>query len=565
MSARALAAPTVSFAPRHRVDFKNPDYAAIFSQRLAALDDIRAHPEDLPSIRAYYKAGPAGICDFISDWGVTYDPRNPEIGLPAIVPFVLFEKQREWIHWVWERWRSREPGATEKARECGVTWEAVAFACTACLFFEGMAVGFGSRKEEYVDKIGTFKPILPKARLFMTNLPEEFRGGWTPWRDAPFMRINFPQSGSIITGEAGDQLGRGDRTSIYFVDEAEYLERPDLVDFALSQTTNCRIDISSVNGSANPTAQRIIKKRVKTFVFDWRHDPRKDDEWYKRQQRDLDPVVVAQEIDRDRSASVAGIVIPGTWVRAAIGAKRRLGIAPSGRKLAALDVADEGKDANAFVGGQGTTVSVAEEWSGKGSDTFATVERAFALADEHGFDEWRYDADGLGALVRGDARVINDRRRAEKVKTHRVIGWRASGAVVDPEGIVEGTKGREGEGGRLNKDYYQNAKAQGWMDLRRRFHRTWLWIEKGQACEPDDIIDLDPDMPNLDKLERELSQATYATNGVGKVVIDKAPEGMPSPNLADGCMMRFARVEAGPAAFTPDVVQALAAAGRRRR
>jgi phage terminase large subunit len=550
-------------------DWKNPDYATAFRKRLAFLEDIRAHPEWVPELKAYYRSGPQGIADFISDFGVTYDPRNPEVGLPAIIPFILFPKQVEWIHWIWNRWRSREPGATEKARECGVTWEAVAFSCSVCLFFEGIAVGFGSRKEEYVDRIGTYKPIIPKARLFLTNLPAEFRGGWVPWRDSPFMRVNFPETGSIITGEAGNQIGRGDRTSFTIIDEAEYLEQPELVDFALSQTTNCRIDVSSVNGSANPTARRILTKKVKTFFFAWQDDPRKDDAWYEKQCRDLDPVVVAQEIDRDRSASVQGIVIPGAWVKACIGAKRRLGIAPSGEMRLAFDIGDEG-DACAMVGGQGTTVSVAEEWRGKGSDPFASVERAFSIADANECWRWRYDADGMGALVRGDARVINDRRKEQKLREHAVIGFRGSEGVVDPEGIVEGTKGREGDKGRLNKDYYQNRKAQGWWELRRRAQRTFLWVEKGQSCPPDDILDLDPALFEKPEsigwqLVRELSQPTYQTNGAGKIVIDKSPAGMPSPNLGDGCMMRFARMEPGPAVWSPEVLQALATAGRRRR
>lgn len=550
-------------------DFKNPDYVAVFRARFEMLDHLDAHPDEVEAWKVHYKRGPEGIADFISDFGVTFDPRNPEVDMPAVVPFVLFEKQREWVYWAWERWRARSPGATEKSRECGVTWLAVAFSCSLCLFFDGVNVGFGSRKEDLVDKIGTMKPILPKARLFMTNLPECFRGGWLPWRDTAFMRLNFPRTGSLITGEAGNQLGRGDRTSLYFVDEAEYLEQPEDVDFALSQTTNCRIDISSVNGSANPTARRIITRKVRVFVFDWHDDPRKDDAWYQKQVADLDAVVVAQEIDRDRSASVQGIVVPGAWVKACIGAKRRLGIAPSGEKLLAFDIGDEG-DACAMVGGQGTTVGVAEEWRGKGSDTFASVEHAFAIADENECRTWRYDADGLGALVRGDARVINDRRREEKLREHVVVGFQGSGAVVDPEGIVEGTKGREGDKGRLNQDYFQNRKAQGWWDLRRRAQRTYLWVEKGKACEPDDILDLDPGLFEKPEsigwqLVRELSQPTYQTNGAGKIVIDKKPEGQPSPNLADCVMMRYARLEKAAAEFTPELVRALARLPRRRR
>ncbi len=70
------------------------------------------------------------------------------------------------------------------------------------------------------------------------------------------MRVEFPETGAVIKGEAGDNIGRGDRTTLYLVDEAAFLQRPLLIDAALSQTTRCRIDLSSVNGMANPFAQK---------------------------------------------------------------------------------------------------------------------------------------------------------------------------------------------------------------------------------------------------------------------------------------------------------------------
>ena len=544
------------------VNWRNPDYGAIIRARLENLDQIRAHPEDLPELRAYYKENP---WDFISDWAWTFEPRNVEIGLPALIPFVLMPRQIELARWIIERWKGREPGAVEKARDCGATWVAVSLACTLCIFNHGTTIGFGSRKAEYVDKLGTMKPILPKGRIFMENLPEEFRAGFVPWRDAPSMRIGFPETGSLITGEGGDDIGRGDRTSIFFVDEAEHLGRPDLVEFSLSRTTNCRIDMSSVNGSANPIARKILEKRVEVFYFDWHDDLRKDDAWYAAECDRLDPVVVAQEIDRDRGASVHGIVIPGAWVRSAIDFQKWAGLGPSGEFTFALDIADEGRDKNAAVGGRGIEISLAEEWSGRGSDTFATVERAFDLAEEHGCRAWRYDADGMGALVRGDARVINERRAAQGLPAHAVVGFRGSEGVVDPEGVVEGTTGREGDPGRLNQDYFLNRKAQGWWSLRKRFQRTHRWRTENVRCHRDEVVSLDPKMPNLGKLTAELSQPTYGQNGVGKMLINKRPDGMPSPNLADGAMMRFAPMELPAITFTEEQVRQLYAAPRRRR
>ena len=92
--------------------------------------------------------------------------------------------------------------------------------------------------------------------MFMEHLPPELNGGYVPWRDAPFMRITIPGTGSIITGEYGDDIGRGDRASIYFLDEAAHVERPELIEASLSQTTNCRIDMSSVRGMNNPFAKK---------------------------------------------------------------------------------------------------------------------------------------------------------------------------------------------------------------------------------------------------------------------------------------------------------------------
>lgn len=542
-----------------KIDYKDPDYPAIMLERMARARRLRdEEPARIEAAKHYYREHPAA---FISDWGVTFDPRNAEIGKPTIIPFILTPKQCEWIDYVLRKWRARQSGLTEKSRDMGITWCAVSLSCTLCIFFEGLAIGFGSRKAEYVDKIGTLKPILPKARMFMQHLPPVYRAGWRSSVNAPFMRLTFPATGSIIAGEAGDAIGRGDRTSIYFVDEAAHLDAPEAVDMALSQTTNCRIDISSVNGMSNPFAKKRWEGKIEPFIFDWRDDPRKDDEWYRRQNDTLDPVVVAQEIDRDYQASVHGIVIPGTWVRSAIGARTKLGIAPSGIQRLAIDVADEGVDKNAGVGAKGTEINFLEEWSGRGGDIYQTVGRAFEICGELECAGFRYDADGLGAGVRGDARILNQNRR--EAHRLRVEGWRGSESPQDPDGIVEGTHGAGGDKGRTNGDYFANRKAQGWWALRKRFQKTHRWIADGIQCPPDDLVSLDESMPLLHKLVAELSQPTYTTNGVGKIVVNKKPDGMPSPNLADGAMILFAPGDAPALHITAEMVMEVARAGAR--
>jgi phage terminase large subunit len=127
-----------------------------------------------PAFKAYYRDH---IADFINDWGCTFDPRNTDRNLPGLIPFVVFDRQREWIEWVIDHWRNRRRGLVEKSRDGGLTWLAISMSCAMCIFRSGMVVGFGSRKAEYVDLIGNPKSIIiEKGRMFMRNLPVEFRG-----------------------------------------------------------------------------------------------------------------------------------------------------------------------------------------------------------------------------------------------------------------------------------------------------------------------------------------------------------------------------------------------------
>lgn len=532
-------------------DFKNPDYKQVMEWRIERLTRLRKDPSQLPALKEYYKEN---IAQFIIDWGMTYDPRNVDIGLPATIPFLLFPKQEEWIAWFIENWRNREAGITEKTRDMGMSWLSVALSSSVCLFNRGVTVGFGSRKEEYVDKIGDPKSIFWKARTFIELLPKEFKGSWDRDKHAPFMRINFPDTESYLTGEAGANIGRGNRTSFYMVDESAFLENQQSVDAALSQTTNCRQDISTPNGMANTFAQKRFSGKIKVFTFHWRDDPRKDDQWYQKQVDTLDPVTVAQEIDINYAASVEGVVIPSEWVQAAIDAHKKLGIEITGETFAAVDVADEGKDKNAFSGRKGILLNKIKSWTGKGIDTFITATNSCNLCDELNCSTLRYDADGIGAGVRGDVNIINKDRRTNKLKPITTIPFRGNGAVFDPDKEVLGMKADNGKKV-LNKDFYANLKAQAWWELRIKFQNTYRAVVEGMQYDKDEIISISSELKELNQLVIELSQPTYTKNTAGKIIIDKKPDGMPSPNLADAFMMVYARINHRPMSINPNILR----------
>ena len=98
------------------------------------------------------------------------------------------------------------------------------------------------------------------------------------------------RTAATITGEGGDKIGRGGRKTIYFVDEAAFLERPESVDRALSQTTtrpHRRVDAQRPGQPVLHDAG--IPGKTPVFTFHWRDDPRKGEAWYAEQKAPLRP------------------------------------------------------------------------------------------------------------------------------------------------------------------------------------------------------------------------------------------------------------------------------------
>ncbi len=237
-----------------------------------------------------------------------------------MLPFDLFPRQEEFLLWLKERDELREDGLAEKSRDVGFTWLCADYALHCWLFGNGDATGFGSRKLDLVDRLGDPDTILEKIRIGLRNLPTWMRPtGFVIGEHDGFCRINNPSTGSIITGEGGDQIGRGGRKRRYFVDEAAFLERPRMVDAALLANTDVRIDISTPNGVGNPFHTKRFSGIVPVFTFHYSHDPRKTPEWVAKKKAQTDPVTWAQEYEIDYSASLEGVCCPGEWVRAAVG------------------------------------------------------------------------------------------------------------------------------------------------------------------------------------------------------------------------------------------------------
>lgn len=528
---------------------QRPDYRQCYLDRINLLNRMRTDRTIVPILKKYYETNPVA---FILDWAFTYDPRNVGTEYPPNMPFCLFERQIDMIQFVYEALEDKEKGLWEKSRDYGATWVACGLSVWAWLYRPGSSVGWGSRKETLVDKLGDPDSIFEKIRQIIRALPPELRPVEYREKDhLTFMKCINPENGSTITGEAGDNIGRGGRKSIYFLDEAAHVDRPELIEASLSANTNVRIDISSVNGVGNvfyrnrkaglewEPGKKIPRGKLRVMVLDWRDHPAKNDEWYEREKKSFAEkglqYIFAQEVDRDYAAAVQGVLIKADWVRAAFDAFRDVEwrkanglLTPHGKRVAGQDAADGGEDASALAIMHGVFITYLQldhrsaELAAPGMLLNANVQQC---------DEYWYESIGVGTGVKVAAHNMKSTLR------FTAKPWVPNAKVVDPLGdIIAGTKPGDKDR-KCNRDYFRDYKAQSSWALRMRFKRIYEWYREGKPQDPDEIILIDPEMENAQRLEAELSQPTYSSNGAGKIVIDKAPNGTKSPNLFDAVVI----------------------------
>lgn len=226
------------------------------------------------------------------------------------------------------------------------------------------------------------------------------------------------------------------------------------------------------------------------------------------------------------------VVIPALWVESAVGLLEKLGLAPSGQKYGALDVAgaEEGGDENGCAVRHGVALVGLDKWNGL--DGELTLRKAIGQWQAHDCTNNFFDVVGVGESVLTAWAGMD--RRGERPAGQTLTAWNGGMAVLDPEARIDPRNNRSPK----NKDHYHNLKAQAWFALRRRFQEAHK-AATGKDYDPDWIISISPDLPHLEQLQDELSQPQQKPSGTGKVMVDKQPDNAASPNLADAVVMAF--------------------------
>lgn len=450
----------------------------------------------------------------------TYDPRKR----PSMLPFLLFPKQQEYLLWRNERRKKKEHGLIEKSRDAGISFCNVISQTHAWLFESGYSGLITSRKEMLVDRRGDPSSIFEKIRIILRYLPPWMLPEGFSWSEHDnYMRLVNPSNGSVITGESGSQAGRGARSSVCDWDEVAFAERPEMIDAALSQNSDVIIYTSTPNGIGNLFYRKRFSNKIPVFTITWKDHPEKDEEWYKKQQDQLDPIILAQEVDLDYTASQEGIFIPAKWVQAAIA--NPLPFIPAiGENVASVDIATSGQNRTVWGARKGNVVYCIEDWQGKN-----TTESAYDVRDlmiEKGCTHLTYDADGVGG------ELANSWMGEDLEFT--LYPFHGNGTPT--ERIWEGED-------KTSRQKFRNARAEAWGCLRNRFKKTYENFHAIKTHPIEELISI----PNHPTLIAQLSVPKYKRDAQGRYLIeskeDMRKRGVESPDFADCLALLVAPVE----------------------
>lgn len=511
--------------------------------------------------KAFYASGVDGCIAFINHWIDTHEPRNagkrdPDTGrrLETVMPLILFPRQEQMLRFGFACLEAEANGIIEKSRDMGATWTWLAASVWMWLFWDAVSVGWGTATAIKLDRSGDTGSIFVKLRQTIKSLPSCFKPpNLNPGRHLLDKRVANPDNGSAIFGEIGEEIGRGSRARVYFVDEAAHLLNPEEVEAALSETTRVRIDMSSVSGLGTVfhrtrtggkvyepgKDEEIVQDRTNVFILDWRHHPGKSKDWYENRKALFESKglahVFASEVDRDYAAALQGTIIPKKWLEACVDAHLRIegweDDEDSGAWVGGFDVADGGLDTNALVKRRGWVIKHADQWGDR--DTAVSTRRALNGCKDTLPILLSYDSVGVGAGVKAEANRLQDDEAFPS--GIRLVPWNGGGKVQWPgKNIIP-----HDEGSPKNKKHFANLKAQGWWNLRMRVYATFRYIVHGEVAPLDELISFDSVAIGtlLYKLIEEIAQPTAQPNTLMKLQVDKAPEGAASPNLGDACMM----------------------------
>lgn len=456
------------------------------------------------------------------------NPHLTKWGFPVKLPFILYPKQEEYILWRENLYKTNKSGVVYKCREVGASWLNVTAQAWHWFFEPGYQGRMGSLKAEEVDDKNDPDSLFQKLRVIIYNNPRWLRPKGFEDENNKYdtiMKLVNPENGAVISGQQGDNLGRGGRSAVFDIDEWAKHSHDKLVDSNLSMNTPCRIYTSTPIGRDNDFAEKVRSGKLPIFSFDYWDDPRKSKDWFENFSEQNSEEVVQQEVLKSFDAYKSGTAIPGEWVAAAVTLYSRIkkgGVAYTpDKRVAALDVAAGGKNKSAFLWRNGICIEEEIEWDFR--NTTIIARRAGSETESRLCEALNYDPIAVGTGVRSTFELENYSFRAVPVDARR-------GASDIP---LEGDT-------RPARERCLNRRAELMERVRRRFENTYEYITKDIQRPIESMIAINPDcqrtIAQLPVFERFVRNAKIRLQSKDDLV----QRGLESPDFFDATMLCFA-------------------------
>ena len=234
--------------------------------------------------------------------------------------------------------------------------------------------------------------------------------------------------------------------------------------------------------------------------------------------------------------TVENAIIPAEWFDAAIDAHTTLGFKPKGIKVVTHDPSDKGEDAKGLSFRHGSVFLDVQEKEGLDVNDGCDWATDYAITEQA--DMYIWDADGLGAALRKQTLDSIAGKKMDHVE------FRGSKGVDFPQTTYQRTDTHSNAKAKTNQETFKNRRAQYYWALRDRFYKTYRAVTKNEYIDPDELISLSSNIPNMAQLRAEVCRIPSKPNGSGLIQILSKEEmrrlKIDSPNMADSMMMSLA-------------------------
>ena len=232
----------------------------------------------------------------------TFDPREDVRN----IPFILWDKQKEYIKWVESLLRYQKDGLIEKSRDVGASYTTLVAIVLYNWLFRDFNALIGSRVESKVDKSDDPDALFWKIDYNLRRLPDWMLPRDFSWlNNRTYMRLSRPDNENVIVGESSNpNFGRAGRYNLALFDELGFWQnaKSSWESSGSSATTRLAISTPPESGKASFFYKLRQSGKVDVFTFHYKDDPRRDEIWELQQRAKQSD----EEFERERNISYSG-------------------------------------------------------------------------------------------------------------------------------------------------------------------------------------------------------------------------------------------------------------------